>query len=76
MEMPEIEISEYVLIREKNIAEIRKTMKEAGFFEDFKIIFSKSKKNIWPLLRYLIMGLFYIIQLNSFLFILFINHNN
>ena len=34
MEMPEIEISEYVLIREKNIAEIRKTMKESGLFED------------------------------------------
>ena len=34
IEMPDIEISEYELIREKNIAEIRKTMKESGLFED------------------------------------------
>ena len=75
MKMPEIEISEYVLIREKNIAEIRKTMKEAGFFEDFQIIFSKSKKKRLASFEIFNYGPFYI-QLNSFLFILFINHNN
>ena len=32
--MPEIEMSEYELIREKNIAEMQKTMKESGLFED------------------------------------------
>ena len=35
IEMPEIEMSEYELIREKNIAEMQKTMKESGLFEDF-----------------------------------------
>ena len=34
IEMPEIEMSEYELIRERNIAEIKKTMKESGLFKD------------------------------------------
>ena len=34
--MPEIEMSEYELIRERNIAEIRKSMMESGLFEDLK----------------------------------------
>ena len=36
IEMPEIQMCEYELIREKNIAEMRKTMIESGLFEDLK----------------------------------------
>ena len=36
IDMPEIEMSEYELIRERNIAEIRKTMMESGLFEELK----------------------------------------
>ena len=34
IEIPGIEMSEYKLIRERNIAEIKKTMKESVLFED------------------------------------------
>ena len=34
IEIPQIEKSEYDQSREKNIAQIRKTMKESGLFDD------------------------------------------